>query len=79
MAPDKALDCGVLYIRGDTAESLEISDLPFPLPYTNCVEQALYHLDTELLPLFSLHKGHLEVAPPMESLPSISETNSKLS
>ncbi len=49
---------------------MEILDLPFPFPYTNSVEQALYHLDTELLPLFSLHQGHLEVVPLTESLPT---------
>ncbi len=70
MTPEEALDCGTLYLRGDTADSLEISDLPFPLPYSNTYEQALYHLDCSYMPLFSLSKGHLSLSPPMDSLPN---------
>ncbi len=41
MTPYHVLDCCVLYIRGDTAETRGISDLPFPLPDTISFEQAL--------------------------------------
>eukprot|EP00961_Rhodomonas_salina_P190643 2572409-Rhodomonas_salina.1 len=69
--PEEVLDCGTIFFRGHDADTLEISDLPFP-SYA-CADDLLAHLQT--IPIFSLSHPHLSHAllsppPPMDSLPS---------
>lgn len=61
MTEEELLDCGTLYFRGD-AESLEISDLPFPLAYVPPCDG--------IIPIYSLNAAHLLPTSPMASIPT---------